>query len=163
MPGLAHSRDALAAEKACADGRAGAGERQEGDRDMRALDRERERGAQLIAVERAVAGPAFPARALARPGRGSGIVARIDLSHDRLPPIAVAAGAEIFAGVAAEEAAEAEAFVGERTARSGLPSPAAIESPMPAISTSRTAISVTTLLGGAVRQRDIDAGVVGLP
>ena len=58
---------ALATEKAEFDGRAGAGERQERDGDVRILDRERERGAHLIAVERAVAGAAHPARALPRP------------------------------------------------------------------------------------------------
>ena len=54
---------ALRAEHAVVDRRAGAGERQERHRDVRVLDRERQRGAQLIAVERAMAGLAQPARA----------------------------------------------------------------------------------------------------
>ena len=58
---------ALRAEHAVLDRRAGAGERQERHRDVRVLDRERERGAELVAVERAVAGLAQPARAEPRP------------------------------------------------------------------------------------------------
>ena len=47
---------ALRVEQSVGDTRAGAGERQEGHGDLRVLDRERKRGARLIAVERAVAG-----------------------------------------------------------------------------------------------------------
>ncbi len=47
--------DALRAEEAGGDRRARAGERNEGDGDVRVLDREAERGAHLVAVERAVA------------------------------------------------------------------------------------------------------------
>ncbi len=104
--------NALAAEKACADGRAGAGERQVGDGDMRALDRQHKRGAQLIAVERAVARAAFPACALPRPARSIGIVAGVAFARP-VAAIAVAAGAEILARIATQEAAIAEAFVGE--------------------------------------------------
>src|SRR5882724_11908967 len=50
-----HSR-ALAAEQSVGDRGAGAGERQIGDGDVRILHGERERGAGLIAVERAMAG-----------------------------------------------------------------------------------------------------------
>ena len=49
---LARARDS---NKPLIDCRARAGERQEGHGDLRVLDRERERGAQLIAVERAMA------------------------------------------------------------------------------------------------------------
>src|SRR5438093_5214233 len=69
--------DALAAEKARADGRARAGERQIRDRDVRVLDRKRERGARLVAVERAMAGAALPARTLPRPVGSVGIVAGV--------------------------------------------------------------------------------------
>src|SRR5215470_5530876 len=101
--------DLLAAKKASADGRARAGERQIGDGDVRALDGKRERGAHLVAVERAMAGPALPARALPRPGGGVGIAAGLARS---VAAIAGAAGAVIFR-IARQEAAEAEALVGE--------------------------------------------------
>ena len=57
----------LAVEQAGVDGGAGAGERNERHREVRVLDSERERGAHLIAVERAMAGRAHPARRVARP------------------------------------------------------------------------------------------------
>jgi hypothetical protein len=60
---------ALRAEHAGLDRRAGTGERQESDGDVRAFYRERQRRADLIAVERAVAGLAHPARAKPRPFR----------------------------------------------------------------------------------------------
>ena len=63
---------ALRAEQAALDRRAGAGERQEGDGRPLVLDRERERGAQLVAVQRAVAGRRHPARAVAVPVVGRG-------------------------------------------------------------------------------------------
>ena len=58
---------ALRAEQAVGDGGAGAGERQIGHRDMRISHRERERGAGLVAVQRAMAGGIEPERAVALP------------------------------------------------------------------------------------------------
>ena len=60
---------ALRAEQAVGDGGAGAGQRQIGHRDVRILHGERQRGAGLVAVERAVAGGIEPQRALALPDR----------------------------------------------------------------------------------------------
>ena len=103
--------DALRAEKAGCDGRARAGQRNEGDGDARVLDREAERGAHLVAVKRAMARARVPARALARPGVGMRV-----RSVGHAGAVAVVAGAARpveLAGLDAEEAAEAEAFVGE--------------------------------------------------
>ena len=58
---------ALRAEQAVGDGGAGAGERQIGHRDVRILHGKRQRGAGLVAVQRAVAGRIQPQRALALP------------------------------------------------------------------------------------------------
>ena len=58
---------ALRTEQSVGDGGPGAGERQIGHRDVRILHGERQRGAGLIAVERAVAGRIEPERALALP------------------------------------------------------------------------------------------------
>ena len=79
------------------------------DREMRVVDRERERSAHLIAVERAVAGAAHPARALPRPVADAGIIARRGVARS------VAAEARPSRPVifAALKALEAEAFVGE--------------------------------------------------
>src|SRR5262249_48931218 len=100
----------LRAEHAILDRRAGAGERQERDRDVRVLDRDRERGAQLVAVERAVAALAQPARPQLRPV--AELPSRIRRVAGAVAFEAGAAGTIIFA--AGAEAAEAEAFVGER-------------------------------------------------
>ena len=62
-----HSRRALRAEQAVGDGGAGAGQRQIGHRDVRVLHGERQRGAGLVAVQRAMAGGVEPQRALALP------------------------------------------------------------------------------------------------
>src|SRR5438445_150377 len=76
---------------------------------MRAFHRERERGAQLIAVERAMAGGAHPARALPRPILAAEIFARQG-SAGLVAGEAGAAGAVIFA---AGKPLEAETLVGE--------------------------------------------------
>ncbi len=70
--------EALPGEHAGLDRGPGAGERQEGHGEVRLLDGERERGAHLIAVKRAMAGGTHPARAVARPVccRGSGLPVR---------------------------------------------------------------------------------------
>src|SRR5690606_26227774 len=90
-----------------------AGERQERHRQLRVLDRQRERGAELIAIERGMTGSAHPARAALGPvavdaarrrGQGAGAVAAI----------AGAARPEIFRPAGAGGAAEAEAVVVER-------------------------------------------------
>src|SRR4029077_6638596 len=101
---------ALRAEQSALDRRAGAGERQERHRDMRVLHRERERGAQLVTVERAVARLTHPARAEPRPF--GEVFRRAVLFAGAVALEGRAAGAEIFAARA--EAAEAEAFVRER-------------------------------------------------
>src|SRR4029077_18155760 len=98
---------ALRAEQSALDRRAGAGERQERHRDMRVLHRERERGAQLVTVERAVARLTHPARAEPRPF--GEVFRRAVLFAGAVALEGRAAGAEIFAARA--EAAEAEAFV----------------------------------------------------
>ena len=100
---------ALAVEKAAADGGAGAAQRNEGDRQMMVLHRERQRRAHLIAVERAVTGSAHPARALARPVARSPIVARNGVT--RL--VAAEPGSPGTIVLAALEAPEAEALVGQ--------------------------------------------------
>src|SRR4029077_20516261 len=99
----------LSAEHAGGDARAGAGQRQERYRQVRLLDGERQRGAQLIAVERAVTAGAHPARAVARP-----ILRRRRRRRPVLAgavvAIAGAARPEILAaGAAAQEALEAKA------------------------------------------------------
>ena len=103
---------ALRVEQTAIDGGAGAGERQERHRDVRSLDGERERGAQLITVERAMARPVHPPRRehspLAPVAAAIGAVAALVTGETD------AAGAEIFGGADAEEAAEAEPLVGER-------------------------------------------------
>src|SRR6185369_5771573 len=98
------------AEQPALDRRAGAGERQERHRDMRVLDRERERGAQLVAVERAVARLAHPARA--EPCPLGEVFRRAVLLAGAVALEGRAAGAEIFA--ARSEAAETEALIRER-------------------------------------------------
>src|SRR5689334_20860788 len=66
----------LIVEEPGIDGGARAAERNERDGEMRILDGERERGAHLITVERAVAGTAEPARALLRPLAGPRVLIR---------------------------------------------------------------------------------------
>ena len=111
VPGLRAFGDGLRAEEAGGDGCARAGQRNEGDGEMRVLDREAERGAHLVAVKRTVAGARVPARALPRPSVGMRIGA-----VDNAGPVAVepgAAGPVEFAGIRAEEATETEAAFGE--------------------------------------------------
>src|SRR5690349_19778846 len=67
---------ALVVEEAGIDGGARAAERNERHGEMRILDGERERGAHLLTVERAVAGTAEPARALLRPLAGPRVLIR---------------------------------------------------------------------------------------
>ena len=100
---------ALRAEQAVGDGGAGAGQRQVGHRDVRILHGERERGAGLIAVERAVAGRIEPERALALPDRQ-----RIRRFAGPSAFIAGAARPVILRGCRAEIGAEAKAFIGQR-------------------------------------------------
>ncbi len=97
-----HSRARCEPSRPWLDGRAGAGERQEGDGDVRMADGERQRCARLVAVERAVAGGVRPLRVEALPGRepAAGAAALVALE-------AGAAGPEVLA--AAEIVAEAEA------------------------------------------------------
>src|SRR5262249_42294814 len=66
----------LVVEKSGIDGCARAAERNEGDGEMRVLDGERERRAHLIALERAVAGPAEPARVWRPPAAGARFLVR---------------------------------------------------------------------------------------
>ena len=105
---------ALRVEQAHVDGRAGAGERDEGHGDLRVLDRERERGAKLIAVERAMARRRHPARAVLHPvfGGGGAGAARIVVAG-LVGVVAEPARPEIFAARGAEKAPEAEADVVE--------------------------------------------------
>ncbi len=111
--GIGTFADPLRVEKSEIDRRPGAGERKEGHGDVRIFHRERERGAHLVAVERAVAGGVEPARV--EPGPVGGGIAggtRAQRGIARLVAAkAGAAGAEIFAERPAEKAAEAEALV----------------------------------------------------
>ena len=105
----------LTVEKADIDGGARAAERNESHGEVRILDCERQRRAHLIAVERAMAGPAHPARALPRPVGNSSIFP----GHRVARPVAGEAGPPgpiIFDAV---EALEAKAFIGQshRTVR----------------------------------------------
>ena len=88
---------------------------------LRVLHRKRQRGSQLIAVERAVAGRRHPAGAMADPvaggaGAGTGGVVVAGL----VGLVAVTARPEIFAADGAEKAPEAEALVGERDRPVGI-------------------------------------------
>jgi len=74
---------------------------------MRILDGKRERGAHLIAVERAVAGTAEPARALQRPVAG----ARVFVCHRGAGFVAAEAGASRPVIFTAAEPLEAETLV----------------------------------------------------
>ncbi len=99
---------ALRAEQAVDDGGAGAGQRQIGHRDVRMAHRERQRGAGLVAVERAMAGGIEPERALPLPdlqrvGRFAGPSAFVTCTARTI--ILGARGSEI--------GAEAEALVGQ--------------------------------------------------
>ena len=84
------------------------------------LDRERQRGAQLIAVQRAVAGGRHPARAVAVPVAGRGGRAGGAVVAGLVALVAEPARPEIFAARRAEEAPEAEALVGERDRPVGI-------------------------------------------
>ena len=97
--------EALPAEHAGIDRGSAAGERQEGHGSVRLLDGERERGTNLIAVQRTMAGGAHPARAVMRPVLGRGVARRSVLAG----PVAGKAGAARPVILAAAEAPETEA------------------------------------------------------
>src|SRR5581483_5298194 len=102
---------ALCAKQAGIDGSAGAAERNECHGQMRLLDGEHASRAHLIAVERTMARPALPARALARPFIGAAVLAGVE--NTGLVAFEVLSSRPvIFAERAAEEAAEAEPFIG---------------------------------------------------
>ena len=107
-------------EQAVLDGRAGAGERQEGDGDLRVLHRERERGAELIAVQRAVARRRHPAGAVAVPVAGVGGRAGGVVVAGLVALVARPGRPEIFGARGAKEAAEAEAVIGKRDRAVGI-------------------------------------------
>jgi len=92
---------------------------------MRVLDRERQRGAQLIAVERAMAGLAQPARA--KPVPVLLLPAAREVSHERSPLKPARPGRYIRCRPKRRK----QSLVRQHTGRSGLPSPAAMESPRP--------------------------------
>src|SRR5277367_3589703 len=77
---------------------------------MRLLDREREGGAHLITVERAMASRIHPARAMAGPVARRRRAQRAQFAR-AVVAIAGAAGAEILTAAAAKETPEAEAAV----------------------------------------------------
>src|SRR5205085_702938 len=91
---------ALWIEQTDLDGRARAGKRKKGHREMRILDRERKRRTHLIAVERAMAGSAQPAGGVTlpifgrRPLGASGVARRGAAGAVAL--VALPAGTEIF-------------------------------------------------------------------
>src|SRR5262249_48159596 len=93
----------LAAKKSGVDCRARAAERNEGDGDMLVFDRKCERGAHLIAVQRAVTRPTQPARALLRPLAGPHLVIRHDRARS-ISPEACSSRSVIFAAAKALEA-----------------------------------------------------------
>src|SRR5262249_39280678 len=97
----------LAAKKSGVDCRARAAERNEGDGDMQVFDRKCERGAHLIAVERAVTRPTQPARALLRPLAGPHLAIR----HDRAGSICPEARSSRPVIFAAAKALEAKALI----------------------------------------------------
>src|SRR5262249_2641841 len=103
---------ALAIEKSVRDGGPGAGKRQEGDGEMRALDCKRERGSQLVAVKRAVARPVHPTGR--QPCPCGQVTARAKVTVTGLVAgKADAARTEILGIARQREATKAEALVGE--------------------------------------------------
>ena len=156
---------ALRLEQAVLDGGAGAGERQERHGDVLVFHRERKRGAKLIAVERAVAGRRHPARAVARP-IADARERRVQPDFPRRPCRRCSrrgSAGNIRSSPCRGSAGSRSLRRPVRSRRSGLPSPAATESPSPAISRSRTTISVetlSTLRSGRVMPT---AAMVGLP
>ena len=100
---------ALRAEQTVGDGGAGAGQRQIGHRDVRITHRERQRGAGLVAVERAVAGRIEPDRAMALP-----VLQRVRCPAGAAALVAGAAWTVILLTRGAEIGAEAEAHIRER-------------------------------------------------
>ena len=106
---------ALRAEQPVGDGGAGAGQRQIGHRDVRIAHGERERGAGLVAVERAVAGRIGPQRALALPD-----LQRVRRLAGAAALVAGAARPVILRGRARQIIAEAKAFVGQRDRAVGI-------------------------------------------
>ncbi len=112
---------------------------------MRVFDRQSERSPHLVAIKRAVTGCAPPASIQSRPIRrcvaaaaGQGRIAGAAALE------AETAGPKIFAGAAGKETAKQKPPSSRAIGRSGLPSPAAMESPMPAIRKSRMTISAAT-------------------
>src|SRR5580704_9063113 len=112
--------DALAAEEAGVDAGPRAAERNEGDRDMAVLDRERERAAQLVTVERAMAGTALPARTLSGPSLGLRIVGGGGEAAGSVAREAVAPRPVILAAHGAEKTLEAETLVREPDGAVGI-------------------------------------------
>ena len=106
---------ALRAEQPVGDGGAGAGQRQIGHRDVRIAHGERERGAGLVAVERAVAGRIGPQRALALPD-----LQKVRRLAGAAAFVAGAARPVILRGRARQIIAEAKAFVGQRDRAVGI-------------------------------------------
>ena len=147
---------ALRVEQAGVDGGAGAGERQEGHRDLRVLDRERERGAQ--SDSRRASGGRPPTSSARRgapirvggagPGSARAVVAGLVAADSRR-----GSDGNIRSPRRRGSGGSRSRRRRARPARSGLPSPAATESPMPAIRRSRTrisAVTLSTLLSGRV-------------
>src|SRR6185437_3621258 len=97
--------ETLSVEHSGVDRSSAAGERQEGDRDVRLLDGERERGTDLVAVKRPMARGAHPARAVVRPVLRGNVVRRSALAGS----VAGKAGATRPIILSAAEAPEAEA------------------------------------------------------
>src|SRR5262249_50762767 len=137
------------------DARARAAERQERHCDMRVLDREPERGAHLIAVERTVTRSALPACALASPGLGSGILGRGEATGF-VAAESVAPGSIILAAYGSEKTLETEALIGkpDRPVRVALAGGDRVTQPRD------QQIAHHDLahhpLRGAVRQQDVD-------
>src|SRR5262249_56776126 len=108
------------AERALADLCAGAGEGEKRHRQVRLLDRQCQRGAHLVAVERAMAGCAHPACPVARPIL---LIAAPRCGAPFAGAIAAVAsppGTEIVTARGAEKTAEAESLVGERNRAVGI-------------------------------------------
>ncbi len=107
---------ALAVEQAGVDGGARAAERNVSHGQVRVLDRETERRAHLVTVQRSVARAAHPARALQCPLARFAVVTQDDVAG----PVAVEACAPGPVVFAALEALEAESFVGEAHGAVGI-------------------------------------------
>src|SRR5258708_20173646 len=97
---------------------------------MAVLDREAERAAQLIAVERAMTGPALPARALAGPYFGQGLVSGGEaagfVADERVAPRPI-----IFAAHRAEKTLKAEPLLRQPDRPVGIAFPRPPPTPPP--------------------------------